>query len=176
MIKGIITYGSSILRKKSVIVSEKDNITEITENLFDTLSKSNGIGLAGPQIGVLKRVFVIDTTIMTQKDNSIDNIKQSYINPSITWKSEESIIYSEGCLSIPEIYEEVERPEKIRVNYFDQQLISITRELEGLEARIFQHEFDHLDGILFIDKINPLKRIILKNRLKKIEKDSVKLK
>ncbi len=176
MIKGIITYGSSILRKKSVIVSEKDNITEITENLFDTLSKSNGIGLAGPQIGVLKRVFVIDTTIMTQKDNSIDNIKQSYINPSITWKSEESITYSEGCLSIPEIYEDVERPEKIRVNYFDQQLISITRELEGLEARIFQHEFDHLDGILFIDKINPLKRIILKNRLKKIEKDSVKLK
>ncbi|MHC1705143.1 MAG: peptide deformylase [Tenuifilaceae bacterium] len=176
MIKGIITYGSSILRKKSVIVSEKDNIAEITENLFDTLGKSNGIGLAGPQIGVLKRVFVIDTTIMTQKDNSIENIKQSYINPSITWKSEESIIYSEGCLSIPEIYEEVERPEKIRVNYFDQQLKSITRELEGLEARIFQHEFDHLDGILFIDKINPLKRIILKNRLKKIEKDSVKLK
>ncbi|RPH31295.1 MAG: peptide deformylase [Bacteroidales bacterium] len=174
MIASIYKYGSSVLRKKSAEISEKEDFVLLSENLFETLSNSNGIGLAGPQIGVLKRIFVIDTSLITQKDNSIETIKQVYINPSIVWRSEELIVYSEGCLSIPEIYEEVERPERIRVKYHDLQFSSIEKELEGLEARIFQHEFDHLIGVLFIDRINPLKRIQLASKLKKIVKASKK--
>jgi len=173
MIAMVFKYGSSVLRKKSVSVLESDDINSLTINLFQILKKEGGIGLASPQIGVLKRIFVINTSPIVEKDNSVVRIEKVYINPSIIWKSEESIIYSEGCLSIPEIYEEVERPLKIRAIYHDLQFNKIEKEIEGIEARIFQHEFDHLDGILFIDKINPLRRKLLKSRLKRIEKDSI---
>ncbi len=174
MIASIYKYGSSVLRKKSAEIVEKEDYVLLSANLFETLSNSNGIGLAGPQIGISKRIFVIDTSLITQKDISCETIKQVYINPSIIWRSDELIVYSEGCLSIPEIYEEVERPEKIRVTYHDLQFNNIEKELEGLEARIFQHEFDHLNGVLFIDRINPLKRIQLASKLKKIVKASKK--
>jgi len=174
MIASIYKYGSSVLRKKSIEIDEKEDFVLLSASLFETLSNSTGIGLAGPQIGVLKRIFVIDTSLITQKDNSFETIKQVYINPSIIWSSDELIVYSEGCLSIPEIYEEVERPERIRVKYHDLQFNRIEKELEGLEARIFQHEFDHLNGVLFIDRINPLKRIQLASKLKKIVKASKK--
>ncbi len=170
MIKSISKYGSSVLRKKSTEITEKEDVVLLSSNLFETLSNSSGIGLAGPQIGVLKKIFVIDTFPINEKDSSFEPIKQVYINPSIISRSEELIVYSEGCLSIPDIYEEVERPERISVKYHDLQFNRVEKELEGLEARIFQHEFDHLDGVLFIDRIAPLKRILIKSQLKKIEK------
>jgi peptide deformylase len=172
MVANIVTYGSSILRKLSESVSERDDIVQFTETLFDTLRKANGIGLAGPQIGILKRIFVIDTSLINQKDRSVETLKQVYINPSIIWQSEEEIVYTEGCLSIPEIFEEVERPLKIRVKYNDLLFNSIEEEIDGIKARIFQHEFDHLEGILFIDRTNPLKRRLITSKLKRIVKSS----
>lgn len=149
---------------------KEDNILEITEMLFDTLNKNEGIGLAGPQINHLKRIFVIDTSPLLEDDINVERFKDVFINPLIINRSTENEIYKEGCLSFPGIYEDVIRPEKILVRYHDISFNIIEKELDGIKARIFQHEFDHLEGILFIDKINPLKLKLLYGKLNKIKK------
>jgi peptide deformylase len=170
MIVPIIKYGSPILRKHSTDVTGEDNPVQLSENLLDTLKKAGGIGLAAPQAGILKRVFVMDTSPLIDKNNDIEKYEQAFINPQIIWKNDDNIYYNEGCLSIPGINEDILRPGKIRVRYFDINFNIIEEELDGLIARIFQHEYDHLDGILFIDKLNPLKRKLLNGKLNKIKK------
>ncbi len=170
MVAPVILYGSSVLRKHSIEVTEEDNISEIKEMLFDTLKKAGGIGLASPQINVLKRVFVIDTSPLAEDDIKIEKFEGIYINPQIIDRSTEHLIYSEGCLSFPGIYEEVLRPEKVLIRYHDTLFKTIEEELDGIKARIFQHEFDHLEGILFIDKISILKRKLISGKLNKIKK------
>jgi len=168
MIIPIIIYGSSILRKHSFEVSGDDNPKKLAEDLFDTLKKAAGVGLAAPQAGILKRAFVIDTSPFSEEDNSIPKYEQVFINPEIMGLSTQKTYYEEGCLSIPGIFEDVYRPQKISVRYFDINFNRVEEDLDGLRARIFQHEYDHLDGILFIDKLNPLKRKMLVGRLNKI--------
>ena len=170
MVVPIILYGSSVLRKNSADITEEDNILEISEMLFDTLKKANGIGLASPQINLLKRAFVIDTTTLVKDDLTIEKIEKLYLNPMIIDSSAENDVYKEGCLSFPGIYEDVERPEKIHVRYQDLSLNTIEEELDGLAARIFQHEFDHLSGTLFIDKLSLIKRKLLTGKLYKIKR------
>ena len=170
MVVPIILYGSSVLRKNSADITEEDNILEISEMLFDTLKKANGIGLASPQINLLKRAFVIDTTTLVKDDLTIEKIEKLYLNPMIIDSSAENDVYKEGCLSFPGIYEDVERPEKINVRYQDLSLNTIEEELDGLAARIFQHEFDHLSGTLFIDKLSLIKRKLLTGKLYKIKR------
>lgn len=174
MIAKVLIYGSSMLRKHSSEVLSSDNVTELTKTLFDTLSKEGGIGLAAPQIGVLKRAFVIDTTPIGDEDETAEIVKHVVVNPHIISLSNETSMYSEGCLSIPGIYEDVERPEGLRVKYQDELLNPIEKEIYGIEARVFQHEYDHLDGILFIDKISQIRRNMLMSKLKKIMKLSKK--
>lgn len=171
MILPIIIYGSTLLRKHSVEVTETDDIKQIVNNLFDTLKKDGGLGLAAPQIGNLKRVFLMDTTPLFENDNSIEKVEQAFINPEIIGHSPETIFYEEGCMSIPGIYESVERSLKIRVRYQDTFFKTIEKELDGMQARIFQHEYDHLEGILFIDKLSPLRRTLLSGKLNKIKKN-----
>ncbi len=171
----IIKYGSPLLRKHSVIISEIDNSIELSGKLFDTLKNVGGIGLAAPQIGILKRAFVIDTSPLveinkTENAENIENFKEIFINPEILWYSPDKKYYKEGCLSIPDIFEDIMRPVKIRVKYFDVNYKKIENEFDGLIARIFQHEYDHLQGILFIDKLNSLKRKLLTGKLNKIKK------
>lgn len=170
MIVPIIKYGSPLLRKHSIDITGDDNPIQLSQNLFDTLKKAEGIGLAAPQTGILKRAFIIDTSPLSEDDNNIEKIEKAFFNPEITWRSNDEIYYSEGCLSIPDIFEDILRPQKIRVKYFDVNLNIIEDEFDGLIARIFQHEYDHLDGILFIDKLNPLKRKLLNGKLNKIKK------
>jgi len=170
MIVPIIKYGSPVLRKHSIDITGEDNPIQLSQNLFDTLKKAGGIGLAAPQTGILKRAFIIDTSPLSEDDNNIEKFEKAFFNPEITWRSEDKIYYSEGCLSIPDIFEDILRPQKIRVKYFDANLNIIEDEFDGLIARIFQHEYDHLDGILFIDKLNPLKRKLLNGKLNKIKK------
>jgi peptide deformylase len=129
--------------------------------------------LAGPQINLLKRAFVIDTSPLIEDDITIEKFEGVFINPVILDRSTENEIYKEGCLSIPGIYEEVERPAKIWVKYHDPSFNVIEEELDGIKARIFQHEFDHLEGILFIDKISQLNRKLITVKLNKIKKLSV---
>jgi len=168
MVVTILKYGSSLLRKQSVEITEEDNLVEIVKNLFDTLKKDGGLGLAAPQIGLGKRIFLMDTSSLNEDDPTIEKIEQAFINPEIIGFSAETIFYEEGCLSIPGIYESVERPVKIRVRYQDTFFNTIEKELDGMQARIFQHEFDHLNGILFIDRLSLLRRKLLTGKLNKI--------
>jgi peptide deformylase len=168
MIVPILKYGSPTLRKPAFeVVSEKE-VFKLSTDLFDTLKKAGGIGLAAPQVGILKRAFVIDTTPLMENDGKIEKFEQLFLNPEIIWKSDETSYYTEGCLSIPDVYEDVLRPEIIRVRYQDVSFQLIEEELSGIIARIFQHEYDHLDGILFIDKINILKRKLCRSKLNRI--------
>ena len=136
MIAPIILYGSPVLRKHSISIIEEDNILKITEMLFDTLKKAEGIGLAGPQIGLLKRAFVIDTSSLSESDKTIEKFEGVFINPVIIDRSTEPEIYKEGCLSLPGIYEDVERPGKVLVRYQDISFNTIEEELDGIKARI----------------------------------------
>jgi peptide deformylase len=166
----IILYGSPVLRKHSAEITEEDDVMKIADMLFDTLKKAEGIGLSGPQISLLKRAFVIDTSPYVESDKTIEKFEGLFINPIIIDRSSENEIYKEGCLSFPGIYEEVERPGKVLVKYQDKSFNTIEEELYGIKARIFQHELDHLEGILFIDKLNVLKRKLLTGKLNKIRK------
>jgi len=170
MIVPIILYGAPVLRKHSAEVNEEDNIHEISDSLFSTLKKAEGIGLAAPQIYLLKRAFVIDTSPLYEQDKTYEKFEGIFINPVIIDRDSEDIIYREGCLSLPDIFEEVIRPGKILVRYQDIQLRTHEEELDGIKSRIFQHEFDHLDGVLFIDKISLLRKKILNSRLNEIKR------
>ena len=169
MIVPIIKYGSPILRKHLSIVTEADNMEEIATNLFDTVKKIHGVGLAAPQIGILKCVFVIDTTLFPNDNERVEKYKKVFMNPEIIWASSNEVCFTEGCLSIPGIKEEVMRPDKIRVRYLDMSFNRIEEELDGVKSRIFQHEYDHLEGVLFIDKLSHLRRKFLVTKLNKIK-------
>jgi peptide deformylase len=172
MIVPVILYGSPVLRKNSEEVTEDDNISLFSDDLFETLRKAEGVGLAAPQINFLKRVFVIDTTPLIKDSITVENFTGIFINPVIIDRAGDEILYREGCLSVPEIFEEVSRPEKILVRYQDLQFNTHEEELDGIKARIFQHEYDHLEGILFIDKINRLRRKLIIGKLNRIKKSS----
>ncbi len=167
MILPIIKYGSSMLRKKAFDIDKGDSFFKLVQNMVLTLKKADGIGLAGPQVGILKNIFIIDTGPL--KDDSVKTIEKVFYNPVILHLGDEDVYYKEGCLSIPGINEEVLRPEKIEVCYRDENFDWHEEILDGLIARIFQYEFDHLQGILFIDKLNPLKKKLIKSKLREIK-------
>lgn len=166
----IILYGSSSLRKHCKEVNDIDDVHQISRMLFETLKKAKGIGLAAPQINLIKRAFVIDTSPLNEDDLTIEKFEGIFINPEIIDSDSENIIFREGCLSFPGIFEEVTRPEKILVRFQDVLFTSHEEELDGIKARIFQHELDHLDGVLFIDKINFINKKLLTGKLNKIKK------
>jgi len=166
----IVLYGSPILRQISYDVQPEDLPDQISKNMFETLKREKGLGLAGPQIGLLKKIFIIDTTPLLEDDPLIKKIEQVYLNPQILDASNEKVIYNEGCLSIPDIYKDLYRPAKIRVRFQDLSFNTIEEELDGMPARIFQHEYDHLQGTLFIDKLSALQRKLLSGKLKQIRK------
>jgi len=164
MILPIIKYGSSLLRKKGFDIDAGDDFTEMSVNMALTLKNAEGIGLAGPQVGMLKNLFVIDTTPIKE----VEPIEKVFFNPIIIHYSEVLVYYNEGCLSIPGINEDVLRSDKTEVRYRNEKFDWQEEVLEGLIARIFQHEFDHLQGILFIDKLSPLRKKLIKNKLREI--------
>jgi len=170
MILPILKYGSPVLRKHSFDIKEQDDVLQISDNMFDTLKRFEGIGLAAPQTGVLKRMFIIDTTPLNEDDSTIEKYQRTFINPEILWMSNEFLDYKEGCLSIPGIWEDVSRPIQITVQYLDLSFNIIEEDLDGIRARIFQHEYDHLEGILFVDKINRLNRKLISGKLNKLKK------
>jgi len=157
-----------MLRKKAFDIDKGDNFSEIAANMALTLKKAEGLGLAGPQVGIMKKIFVIDTSPL--KDKGVEIVEKKYFNPYINHFSENNISYNEGCLSIPGINEDVFRPDKIEVRYRDENFDLREEVLDGLVARIFQHEFDHLQGILFIEKLSPLRKKLIKRRLREIKR------
>ena len=175
MIQPIYLYGSEVLRARAqeADLSDKEGLAALVQDLKDTLVHSEGCGLAAPQIGVGKRVLIVDGTGMTDVYPYLEGFKRTMINPVIVEESEKTVEYSEGCLSIPGIYAEVRRPESIRVEYYDESLQKVVEQFDGFACRMIQHELDHLDGNLFVDKVSPIRRKMISRKLQNISKGAV---
>jgi len=171
MIYPINIIGSPVLRKVAEDIDQNyPNLTEFIENLKETMYETDGLGLAAPQVGKSVRIFCIDGSAIAEDYPELADFKRTFINAHIVEKSEEMQKASEGCLSIPGIHEEVDRHFKVRIKYHDENWQEQDETLEGMAAVILQHEYDHLDGVLFTDKIAPLRKILLKKKLERISK------
>lgn len=170
----VYVYGSPVLRKIAVdITKDFPGLSTFISNMFDTMYNSDGIGLAAPQVGQSIRLFVIDGTPLEEDDPQLKDFKRIFINAKIVERTGEEWPFTEGCLSIPNVREEVYRPESIRIQYYDEQWQFHDETYNGIAARIIQHEYDHLEGLLFIDKIPALRRKLLNGRLTAITRGKV---
>jgi len=171
MIFPVHIIGSPVLRKtaKDIDKDYKD-LSIFIEDMFETMYDSDGVGLAAPQAGKSIRLFVIDATPLEEDDPSLKGLKKVFINAQITERSGELKNMEEGCLSIPGIREDVKREDKIHIEYYDENFKFHEEYYEGIAARVIQHEYDHIDGILFTDKISPLRKRIIKGKLQAISK------
>ena len=169
MILPIVAYGTSVLREETEEI-DKDypDLDILIEDMFETMHNADGIGLAAPQIGISKRIFVVDGTSLDNEE--MKNFKKVFINPKLVNESGKSWGFDEGCLSIPGIREEVKRKSDIEVSYFDENWNERKEYFSGMQARVIQHEYDHIEGKLFIDYLSALKRKLIKNKLLEITK------
>jgi peptide deformylase len=167
----IVIYGHLMLRKVAQDI-DKDypGLQQVVSDLFETMYCSEGLGLAAPQIGKSIRIFVIDGAPVADEEPELANFKKAFINAHIVEKCGELKPMTEGCLSIPRLREEVNRESHIRIKYYDENWVFHNEVYDGYKARIIQHEYDHLDGILFTDKINPLRKRLIKSKLTAISK------
>jgi peptide deformylase len=165
-------YGDPVLRKVAKDIEKGTDISELVKDMFETMHGAHGIGLAAPQIGKGIRLFIVDGTTL-EDEPDLKDFKKAFVNPKILKEEGEPWAFEEGCLSIPNIREEVERPEKLRIKYFDENWNSFEEEFDGMKARIIQHEYDHIEGKLFIDYLSPLKKRMLKGKLNNISKGDV---
>tara|TARA_X000000368_G_scaffold41302_1_gene29885 strand:+ start:53 stop:631 length:579 start_codon:yes stop_codon:yes gene_type:complete len=182
MIRSIIAYGDPVLKQKA----EKINLSQINElkllikDLWDTMYNAKGVGIAAPQIGVSKAVFVADFSFFKDEENFFEeeliNMKQVFINPIIVKEKGEDFTYPEGCLSIPNISENVVRKSSLKINFLDENLVMQEMECSGIIARVIQHEYDHLQGILFTDKLSYKKRKYIKEELNLISIGDIEVK
>ncbi|MGB4399208.1 MAG: peptide deformylase [Daejeonella sp.] len=172
----IIAYGDSVLRKKATeITKDYPDLEVLIANMFDTMYGAHGVGLAAPQIGLSVRLFIIDATSFAEDEPGLKDFKKVFINAKIIEESGEKWSFNEGCLSIPEIREDVSRLGNVKISYFDENWKQHQESFDGLAARVIQHEYDHIEGKLFTDKLSPLRRALLKNRLDSISKGLVKV-
>lgn len=184
MILQIVAYGDPILKREAEEI-EKDypGLKELISNMFETMYNASGVGLAAPQIGKSIRLFIVDGSPFAEdeedkedpKAKGLENFKKVFINPIIEEESGEEWGFNEGCLSIPKIREEVFRKESLRITYYDENWNFHDEQYEGYAARIIQHEYDHVDGILFTDHLSPLKRRLLSKRLMNISKGEIEV-
>jgi len=171
MIRPVYIYGSPILRKVAKdIDSIYPDLKQLIEDMFETMHYSDGIGLAAPQIGLSIRLIVIDASPLEEDDPALKDYKKVFINAKIVERFGEKKLYKEGCLSIPTLHEEVEREEKIRIEYLDENFKPHDAVFDGIPARIIQHEYDHLEGMLFTDRVSTLRRRLLSGKLLAISK------
>lgn len=166
MILPIYLYGQSVLRKITEdITPEYPELDKLIADMFETVEQAEGIGLAAPQIGLPIRLVVIDLSPLAEDYPEFENFKKAYINAHILETSEDTETMEEGCLSVPGIHEKVTRPKRIRVKYMDKDFVEHDEWVDGFLARVMQHEFDHLEGKVFVDRLSPLRRQMNKNRL-----------
>ena len=173
MVYPIIMYGDPVLRKRAKEIKLcSDEVKQLAEDMFETMHAASGIGLAAPQIGKDIRMFIVDASALEDEPDLAD-FKKVFINAEIIEEDEDHEDMEEGCLSIPNIREKVGRPSSIRIKYFDENWKAHDEEYEGMKARIIQHEYDHIEGVLFIDYLTPLKKRLLKSKLNDISKGDV---
>jgi peptide deformylase len=176
MILPIYGYGDPVLRKVGADIStDYPNLQEVIVNMYETMYNAYGVGLAAPQVGLAIRVFVIDTEpfsdsedLSKEEQNQLKGFKQTFINAKMLKEEGEEWVFNEGCLSIPDVREDVYRKEKITLEFYDENFNKKTEVYDGLIARVIQHEYDHIEGILFTDKIAMLKKTLIKKKLQNI--------
>ena len=175
MILPIYLYGSEVLRKENVDVdlNDKEGIAKLLEDMKDTLKLADGCGLAAPQVGVNKRLVIVDGRELSDTYDYLSDFFRVMINPVVLEESEETCEYSEGCLSVPGVYAEVIRPSKIKVEYYNENLEKVVEEFDKFACRMVQHELSHLEGNLFVDNISPIRRKMLARKLQSISKGAV---
>ena len=171
MILPIYTFGNSVLRKiAEPIDQDYPGLKDLIKNMYDTMVHAEGVGLAAPQLGIPIRLIVIDLAPLKEDNPELGDFKVTMINPELLEESENEVEYDEGCLSIPGINETVSRPEAIKISYLDENFNEHMEVYDGYKARVVQHEYDHLEGHLFTDRIKPLRRQLIKGKLTNIVK------
>lgn len=181
MILPIVAYGDPVLKKKAKEIPEDfPNLQELIDNMFETMYSANGVGLAAPQIGRSLRLFIVDASpfaedeqVSEEEKAILKEAKEVFINPKIIEENGDEWDFNEGCLSIPEVREDVFRKPNIEIKYYDRDFKLHHKKLEGLFARVVQHEYDHIEGILFTDKLSSLKKRLINGKLKNIAKGKI---
>jgi len=174
MIYPIVAYGDPVLKKQAQdIVQGETDVKQLVSDMFETMYEANGIGLAAPQIGKSLRLFVVDGTEVDEP--GLEGFKMAFINPEILEEEGAEWGYEEGCLSIPHIREEIKRQPTLRIRYFDEEWQEHEKTFDGMAARIIQHEYDHIEGVLFTDYLSAFKKRLLKNKLASISKGNIKV-
>ena len=183
MVLPIIAYGDPVLRKVATDISpDYPNLNTLIANMYDTMNHAYGVGLAAPQIGLPIRLFVVDTAPFADDDDLteeertfLSNFKKTFINAKITEETGDKWLFNEGCISIPGVREDVSRQKQITIEFVDEQFTPQQLTLTGLAARVVQHEYDHIEGILFTDKLSSFKKQLIKGKLTNISKGKVKV-
>lgn len=171
MIYPIVLYGDPVLKKVAEDIPQGEDVKQLVADMFETMYSASGVGLAAPQIGKSIRLFVIDDTPMV--DDGEEGVKKAFINAEIIEEGGEPWAFEEGCLSIPGIREDVKRPDVIKIRYYDEDWNEHIEEFDDIHARVIQHEYDHIEGILFTDYVSPFKKRLLKGKLANISKGKV---
>jgi len=183
MILPILAYGNPILRKKAKnITKDFPELEEFIDNMFETMYSAFGIGLAAPQLGLSICLFIVDASsfedddeISEEERNFLSTFKQVFINAKMLDESGDEWVFNEGCLSIPEIREDVFRKKNIKIEFYDEKFNKYVKEFKGITARIIQHEYDHINGILFTDKLSILKKRLIKGKLENISRGKIEV-
>jgi peptide deformylase len=171
MIFPIVIYGSPVLRKKSVnIEPDYPELKKLIDDMYLTLDEASGVGLAAPQIGKNIRLFIVDCTPWAEEVPELSDFHKVFINAEIYERSQETDLFNEGCLSLPGLHEDVRRPIKIKMRYMDENFVEHDEEFDGYPARVIQHEYDHLEGEVFTDRLSPLRRNLLKSKILNLAK------
>jgi peptide deformylase len=177
MILPIYAYGQPVLKKEAEEIGpDYPDLKELIDNMWETMEHAEGIGLAAPQVGLSIRLFIIDTTLLQKEGKEdIEGIKQVFINAEVVEEEGKEWAYEEGCLSIPDVRGDVERPETITLRYMDENFEEHVRTFTGMNARVIQHEYDHIDGVLFIEHLKPIKKRLVKRKLEHIRKGKIEV-
>ncbi|MGY8915331.1 MAG: peptide deformylase [Flavobacteriales bacterium] len=181
MILPIVAYGDPVLRKVGTdIDKEYPNLSSLIDNMWETMYHAHGVGLAAPQIGLPIRMFMVDATpfsddedLTEEEQNELKDFKRVFINAKILEETGKEWAFNEGCLSIPDVREDVIRKDTLTISYLDENFMPHKETFDGLLARVIQHEYDHIEGILFTDKLSSLKKRLLKSRLANISKGKI---
>ena len=182
MILPIVAYGDSVLKKKAKeIDASYPNLNELITNMYETMYGAYGVGLAAPQIGLSIRIFMVDTEPFAEDESfsevereALKAFKKTFINAQILEEEGDEWTFSEGCLSIPDVREDVSRRPRLKIQYQDENFETHVEEYDGLIARVIQHEYDHIEGVLFTDKLSSFKKRLLKGKLNNISKGKIK--
>ncbi len=176
MLLPIYAYGQPVLRKRADNIDQDyPELKELISNMWETMYHAEGIGLAAPQIGKSIRLFIIDTTLLDKEGEEPKGIKKVFINAEVVEEIGDEWTYEEGCLSIPEVRGDVERPEQVTLQYMDENFEEHTETFTGMNARVIQHEYDHIDGVLFIEHLKPIKKRLVKRRLENVRKGKIEV-